>query len=98
MSEAAITRRDGTGRSGALRSAPGGADEQGFIWIVDRKKDLIISGGENISSIEVEQAVATLPRVEVVTVAELPKTASGKIAKVAVRELIAERQPRPSRT
>ncbi|HET7443183.1 MAG TPA: long-chain fatty acid--CoA ligase [Solirubrobacterales bacterium] len=115
----------------------GKADEEDFIWIVDRKKDLIISGGENISSIEVEQAVATHPRVVevaviglaherwgetpcavvtsvdgdevdaaeliahcreriahykcptvVVTVAELPKTASGKIAKVALRQLV----------
>ncbi|MGH9661916.1 MAG: long-chain-fatty-acid--CoA ligase [Bryobacteraceae bacterium] len=33
-------------------------DEEGYIHIVDRKKDIIISGGENISSIEVEKAIA----------------------------------------
>ena len=32
-------------------------DEQGFIHIVDRKKEIIISGGENISSLEVEKAI-----------------------------------------
>jgi fatty-acyl-CoA synthase len=118
----------------------GRADDEDFIWIVDRKKDLIISGGENISSIEVEQAVVSHPRVEeavvvglpherwgetpcavvtttdgddldptdliahcreriahykcptvVITVPELPKTATGKISKLAVRELIADR-------
>ena len=32
-------------------------DEEGYYLIVDRKKDIIISGGENISSIEVEKAI-----------------------------------------
>ena len=32
-------------------------DEENYIHIVDRKKDIIISGGENISSIEVEKAI-----------------------------------------
>lgn len=50
----------------------GRADEQGFLWIVDRKKDLIISGGENISSIEVEQAVVTHPDIAEVAVVGIP--------------------------
>ncbi len=33
-------------------------DAENYIQIVDRKKDIIISGGENISSIEVERAIA----------------------------------------
>ena len=32
-------------------------DEEGFVYIVDRKKDLIISGGENVASLTVEQAL-----------------------------------------
>ena len=36
-------------------------DEENYIHIVDRKKDIIISGGENISSIEVERAIAAHP-------------------------------------
>ena len=33
-------------------------DEENYIHIVDRKKDIIISGGENISSIEMEKAIS----------------------------------------
>jgi fatty-acyl-CoA synthase len=38
-------------------------DGEGYVRIVDRKKDLIISGGENISSVEVEQALCAHPAV-----------------------------------
>ncbi len=38
-------------------------DEENYIHIVDRKKDIIISGGENISSIEIEKAIAAHPKV-----------------------------------
>src|ERR1022692_5318475 len=38
-------------------------DEENYIQIVDRQKDIIISGGENISSIEVERAIAAHPAV-----------------------------------
>ena len=38
-------------------------DEDGYYFVVDRAKDIIISGGENISSVEVEQAVAAHPKV-----------------------------------
>ena len=49
---AAITR-DGFFLSGDL----GYLDEDGYLFIVDRKKDIIIRGGENIACIEVEQAI-----------------------------------------
>ena len=35
----------------------GSIDEAGYVTITDRKKDVIISGGENVSSIEVEDAI-----------------------------------------
>ncbi len=38
-------------------------DEETFVHIVDRKKDIIISGGENISSIEIEKAISAHPAV-----------------------------------
>lgn len=36
-------------------------DDEGFVWVVDRKKDMIISGGENIYCAELENAVAAHP-------------------------------------
>ena len=39
-------------------------DEEGFLYLTDRKKDMIISGGENIASSEVERVVYELPQVQ----------------------------------
>lgn len=47
-------------------------DEDGYIQIVDRIKDLIISGGENISSIEIEEAIRSHPAVSEVVVVAAP--------------------------
>lgn len=38
-------------------------DEEGFVWVVDRKKDMIITGGENVYCAEVENALAAHPSV-----------------------------------
>ena len=38
-------------------------DDEGYLTIVDRKKDIIISGGENISSVEVEKVIQDHPAV-----------------------------------
>ncbi|MGL3150318.1 long-chain-fatty-acid--CoA ligase [Microbacterium sp. A82] len=38
-------------------------DEEGFVWVVDRKKDMIISGGENIYCAEVENILAAHPKI-----------------------------------
>jgi len=47
-------------------------DEHNYITIQDRKKDVIISGGENVSSIEVEDALFSHPEVEEVAVIGVP--------------------------
>jgi fatty-acyl-CoA synthase len=47
-------------------------DEEGYITIVDRKKDMIKTGGENVASREVEEAVYRLPQVSEVAVVGLP--------------------------
>jgi len=47
-------------------------DEDGFFWVVDRKKDMIISGGENIYSAEVEAAIDAHPGVAEVAVIGVP--------------------------
>jgi fatty-acyl-CoA synthase len=54
-------------------------DEESYIQIVDRKKDIIISGGENISSIEVENALAAHPGVAEVAVVGAPDPVWGEI-------------------
>ena len=38
-------------------------DDEGYVWVVDRKKDMIISGGENIYCAEVENALADHPAI-----------------------------------
>jgi acyl-CoA synthetase (AMP-forming)/AMP-acid ligase II len=47
-------------------------DEDGYIWVVDRKKDLIITGGENVSSAEVEGVIDAHPAVAEVAVIGIP--------------------------
>lgn len=54
-------------------------DEDNFILIVDRKKDIIISGGENISSIEVEKAIFAHPAVFECAVVAAPDEKWGEI-------------------
>jgi fatty-acyl-CoA synthase len=43
-------------------------DDEGYVWVVDRKKDMIISGGENIYCAEVENVLAGHPRIVEVAV------------------------------
>src|SRR5205814_4906158 len=54
-------------------------DDEGYIHIVDRKKDIIISGGENISSIEVEKAIFAHPAVFECAVVSAPDPKWGEI-------------------
>lgn len=59
-------------------------DEHGYLLIVDREKDIIISGGENISSLEVERTVASHPSVYEVAVVALPHDKWGEVPKAFV--------------
>ena len=47
-------------------------DEDGFLYLTDRKKDMIVSGGENIASSEVERVIYEIPGVREVAVIGLP--------------------------
>jgi fatty-acyl-CoA synthase len=53
-------------------------DEDGFLYLTDRKKDMIISGGENIASSEVERVIYELPQVRECAVIGLPDTRWGE--------------------
>jgi fatty-acyl-CoA synthase len=66
--------------NGWLRSGDMGVwDEENYIHIVDRKKDIIISGGENISSIEVERAIFAHPAVLECAVVSAPDSQWGEV-------------------
>jgi long-chain acyl-CoA synthetase len=58
---------------GWMHTGDGGyMDEHGFVFVVDRVKDMIISGGENVYSVEVENAVAQHPAVAQCAVIGIP--------------------------
>ena len=54
-------------------------DEDGYIWVVDRKKDMIISGGENIYCAEVENVLAAHPAIVEVAVIGRPHEKWGEV-------------------
>jgi fatty-acyl-CoA synthase len=54
-------------------------DEDGYIWVVDRKKDMIISGGENIYCAEVENVLAAHPAIVEVAVIGRPDDKWGEV-------------------
>jgi fatty-acyl-CoA synthase len=64
----AATIRDGWLRTGDI----GHLDADGFLFLTDRKKDMIISGAENISSSEIERVLNDLPDVREVAVIGMP--------------------------
>lgn len=57
----------------------GSIDDENYVTITDRKKDVIISGGENVSSIEVEDAVFSHPEVAEVAVIGIPDEKWGEL-------------------
>jgi acyl-CoA synthetase (AMP-forming)/AMP-acid ligase II len=62
----------------------GSIDKEGYVTISDRKKDVIISGGENVSSIEVEDALFSHPAVAEVAVIGVPDEKWGEMVKALV--------------
>ena len=55
-------------------------DEDGFIYLVDRKKDVIISGGENLYPVQIEDFLRHNPKIHDVAVIGLPDQRLGEIA------------------
>ena len=77
---AAITA-DGWYKSGDMARM----DEQGYVYIVDRKADMIISGGFNVYPAEVEHAIMDHPAVSEVAVVAVPDDKWGELVKAVVR-------------
>ncbi len=82
---------------GTFHTGDGGYVEDGYLTISDRKKDVIISGGENVSSIEVEDALMSHAEVREVAVIGIPDERWGEMitalvvtdGEVSAAELIA---------
>ena len=62
----------------------GRMDEDGFVYLVDRKKDMIISGGENVYSREVEEAIASHPAIADCAVMGIPDPKWGEAVHAVV--------------
>jgi len=60
-------------------------DEEGFIFLVDRKKDVIISGGENLYPVQIEAFLAAMPKIHDVAVIGLPDPRLGEIATAIIQ-------------
>jgi acyl-CoA synthetase (AMP-forming)/AMP-acid ligase II len=72
--------RDGWWYSGDLVKV----DEDGYYYVVDRKKDMILSGGMNVSSREVEDVIAAYPAVNMVSVIGVPDEKWGEAVKAVI--------------
>jgi len=78
--ETANTFKDGWLHTGDL----GYRDEDAYVSIVGRKKDIMINGGENISSLEVEETISQHPAVAEVAVIGVPDEVWGEAVKAVV--------------
>lgn len=66
-------------------------DEDGFLFLVDRKKDMFISGGENVYPVEIEAALAALPGIREAAVVGVPDERWGEVGHLVA--VVAENGP-----
>ncbi|WP_353738318.1 class I adenylate-forming enzyme family protein [Peribacillus asahii] len=59
-------------------------DEDGLLYIVDRKKDLVIRGGENVYPVEVEEVLYEIPEILEAAVVGVPHEVYGEVPKAFV--------------
>ena len=67
-----------------FHTGDGGSIDEGYLTIADRKKDVIITGGENVSSIEVEDVLMSHPAVREVAVIGIPDEKWGEMVTALV--------------
>lgn len=79
----AASRREGWYRTGDL----GKADGEGYVTLVDRKKDMIVTGGFNVYSAEVEQVLLAHPAVQEAAVFGVPHDFWGEAVKAVVEPI-----------
>lgn len=60
-------------------------DDDGYIWLVDRKKDVVISGGENIYPVQIEAFLSSHPKIHDVAVIGTPDPRLGEIATAIIQ-------------
>ena len=78
--EQGIFSDDGWFNTGDL----GYIQDDGYLVIVDRKKDMILSGGENVYSVEVESAISAHPDVKQVAIYGTPHSVMGEVVNAAI--------------
>lgn len=78
--ETEATLRNGWLYTGDL----GYRDENGYIYIVDRIKDMIISGGENVYSVEIENVLGTHPQIADVAIIGVPDEKWGEVVTAVI--------------
>ena len=78
--ETSNTIRNGWLHSGDL----GRFDDEGYLYIVDRKKDMIIRGGENIYPIELEEVLYQIPEILEAAVVGVPHEVYGEVPKAFI--------------
>jgi long-chain acyl-CoA synthetase len=62
----------------------GYVDEDNYLYVVDRKQDLIITGGQNIYPVEIEEILYTHPSVALAAVIGIPDAVKGELAKAYI--------------
>jgi fatty-acyl-CoA synthase len=59
-------------------------DQEGFLYIIDRKKDMLVSGGENVYPAEIERVINEIPEVAEATVIGIPDDKWGEVPKAFI--------------
>jgi long-chain acyl-CoA synthetase len=80
LEDSALAFRNGMFRTGDI----GYQDSDGYFYILDRLKDMIVTGGENVYSGEVEAVIYTLPAVHEVAVFGIPDSKWGELVMACV--------------